>query len=231
MGGRRTLVLGLAALGVGLLGLVLTETLAPGPLPATGAGWPGAWTHPLMTTMMGGPSVATARPIGIEAAAQAVQSYVTATGLPNLAVAEVMEFLNNYYAVVVERDTGRGAFELLVDKSTGLVFPEFGPTVVWNTRYGPAGGWASPTDPGAEMPIGPDQARALAAQYLDSHGLRRDLEPPVRFYGYYTFHTLRGQETDGMLSVNGFTGEVWYHAWHGPFIQKREFPLTGPGTR
>jgi len=26
-----------------------------------------------------------------------------------------------------------------------------------------------------------------------------------------------------MLSVNGFTGEVWYHSWHGYFIQEKDF--------
>ncbi len=26
----------------------------------------------------------------------------------------------------------------------------------------------------------------------------------------------------GMLSVNGYTGQVWYHAWHGGFIASSE---------
>jgi hypothetical protein len=26
----------------------------------------------------------------------------------------------------------------------------------------------------------------------------------------------------GMLSVNGSTGQVWFHSWHGNFIQSRE---------
>jgi len=26
-----------------------------------------------------------------------------------------------------------------------------------------------------------------------------------------------------MLIVNGFTGQVWYHFWHGRFIQEVEF--------
>ena len=25
-----------------------------------------------------------------------------------------------------------------------------------------------------------------------------------------------------MLSVNGYSGEVWYHSWHGPFVAKEE---------
>ena len=26
----------------------------------------------------------------------------------------------------------------------------------------------------------------------------------------------------GMLSVNGYTGQVWYHTWHGPFVQLKD---------
>jgi hypothetical protein len=25
-----------------------------------------------------------------------------------------------------------------------------------------------------------------------------------------------------MLSVNGYTGQVWYHTWHGSFIQEKQ---------
>ena len=30
------------------------------------------------------------------------------------------------------------------------------------------------------------------------------------------------KEIEGVLSVNGYTGEVWYHTWHGPFIGMKE---------
>ena len=38
------------------------------------------------------------------------------------------------------------------------------------------------------------------------------------FYGYYTFHTLRDGEIEGMLSLHGTSGNVWYHSWHGDFV-------------
>ena len=38
------------------------------------------------------------------------------------------------------------------------------------------------------------------------------------FYGYYTVHVLTNGEVSGMLSVNGATGRVWFHTWHGAFI-------------
>ena len=43
------------------------------------------------------------------------------------------------------------------------------------------------------------------------------------FYGYYNLHTLRDGQIEGMLSVNGYRGGVWYHDWHGPFIGMEEF--------
>src|SRR3989304_3513085 len=75
-------------------------------------------------------------PISLDQAVQDVQTYVDNTGNKDLAVDEVMEFQNNFYAVVKEKSTGTGAFELLVDKYTGTVYPEMGPNMMWNTKYG-----------------------------------------------------------------------------------------------
>jgi hypothetical protein len=45
-----------------------------------------------------------------------------------------------------------------------------------------------------------------------------------KFYGYYTTDTVnKDGVTVGMLSVNGFTGQVWYHNWHGTFIEMKEY--------
>ena len=43
------------------------------------------------------------------------------------------------------------------------------------------------------------------------------------FYGYYTLHTLKSGQVEGMLSVNGYSGAVWYHSWHGAFIGMKEY--------
>lgn len=53
----------------------------------------------------------------------------------DLRVGEVMRFTNHYYAELEERD-GRLATEVLVDPETGRVFLEYGPAMMWNTRYG-----------------------------------------------------------------------------------------------
>jgi len=52
-----------------------------------------------------------------------------------LRVGEVMRFTNNYYAELVE-ENGRLATEVLVEPASGAVYLEYGPAMMWNTRYG-----------------------------------------------------------------------------------------------
>jgi hypothetical protein len=69
---------------------------------------------------------------------QAVQSY----GNPDLEVAEDMEFTNNHYAEVKEKNAGIRAMELLINRPGSQVYPEPGPNMMWNTKYGMmAGGY------------------------------------------------------------------------------------------
>jgi hypothetical protein len=50
-------------------------------------------------------------------------------------VGEVMRFTNNYYAELLEKN-GRLATEVLVEPASGAVYLEYGPAMMWNTRYG-----------------------------------------------------------------------------------------------
>lgn len=149
-----------------------------------------------------------------EQAEKALTSYLSYIGDPNLGIREIMEFQYNYYAIVEEKDTGKAAFELLVDKRTGVVTPEPGPNMMWNLKYGHHSfGYA------AENKITEEEAVNIAQRYLDvfAPGWRAD-EHADEFYGYYTLHTLDAEgRITGMLSVNGFTGEVWFHSWHGEY--------------
>jgi hypothetical protein len=77
-----------------------------------------------------------AQAIGFDKAVEAAQQYLNSFNNADLALAEVMEFDNNFYAVVTEKSTGTGAFELLVNRYTGAVYPEPGPNMMWNTKYG-----------------------------------------------------------------------------------------------
>jgi hypothetical protein len=219
---RRILFAGLLALVVGITGLVLVApVLSSGPptdVPTRVGGMMG------MPGMMGGPVSPSARPIGIERAAANARSYIAGLGDPNLQLSEVMEFSANYYAQAIERNTGTHAFELLIDKYTGAVFPEIGPNMLWNAKYGMMRWRGFGAGSTAEMTIGSAQAQQNAREYLRTQGLTLDVGEPDVFYGYYTLHTLRDRQIEGMLSVNGYTGQVWYHTWHGPFVQEVEYP-------
>lgn len=173
-------------------------------------------------------------PLSIEEAQDAVQSYLDDLGNPDLALKEVMIFDNHAYAEIVEKSTGIGAMEVLVDPVSRTVYPEHGPNMMWNLKYsgmsgmmgGMMGGWRNPRNgpqPSADMPVSPEQAVELAQKYLNQYmpGVQVE-EHADPFYGYYTLHTSRGGQITGMLSVNGYSGQVFPHTWHGAFIAMSE---------
>jgi hypothetical protein len=159
----------------------------------------------------------------IAEAREAVERYVDALGRPGLEIAEVMEFEHNFYAIVEESDTGIGAMELLVDKRTGEVGPEMGPNMMWNAEYGVHGGGGMMGNADGANVLAPDEALEIAQRWLDANRPGVTVEEHADpFYGYYTIHTLKDGEIEGMLSVHGSTGQVWYHTWHGAFVQMIE---------
>jgi hypothetical protein len=170
------------------------------------------------------PATGTESHITIETAATIAQQYLTQMNNPDLAVKEVEEYTQNFYVQVYEKSTGIGAFELLIDKYTGSIFPEQGPNMMWNTKYGMHSGmmgWftGNPTQP---MTVTTEQAETFAQQYLDAYISGTTAGEAEAFYGYYHVMMLSQGEGYGMLSVNGYTGQVWYHNWHGAFIQELE---------
>ncbi|MDO8674453.1 MAG: hypothetical protein Q7O66_23860 [Dehalococcoidia bacterium] len=177
----------------------------------------------------------TAKPISIDQAAQSVDSYLGSRGDADLRIDEVIEFSNNFYANITENSTGVHAFELLVDKYSGSVFPEMGPNMMWNTEYGMMsgyggmmgsgnmmGGYYGGTNQSGKMTVSPAQARQYAQTYLDQNNAGTKAGNADEFYGYYTLETEKDGKTTGMLSVNGYTGQVWYHSWHGDYVQTKE---------
>lgn len=158
---------------------------------------------------------AAANPITIEEARDSVQKYLV--GNADLKLAEVMEFDNHFYAEVEEKSTGIHAFELLVDKYTGAITPEMGPNMMWNTKYGHMAWGAA-----AQATVTKEQAAQYAQRFLDTALPGTKADEADAFYGYYTIHVLKDGKTYGMLSVNAYTGAVWYHSWHGTFINTME---------
>lgn len=169
------------------------------------------------------------------------QQYLASTGNPNLAVKEIMEFPYNFYIIYYEKDTGTGAFEMLIWKqfpsngmgggmmsgrvTLGTIMPEPGPNMMWNTKCSPMtnGMMGYGAQVSSTMTVSGSQAEQFAQAYLNANFQNAKTEMATEFYGYYTFDfTVNGKIT-GMLSVNGNTGQVWYHSWHGDFIQEVEF--------
>jgi hypothetical protein len=167
-----------------------------------------------------------------------------------LEIAEIMIFDNNGYAIVKETSTGIGAFELLVDPVSQVAYPEHGPNMMWNLKYsglnhdnmmggyggmmgGMMGGYGNmmqgwnsttPLDVSAEMTVTPEQAIEYAQEYLDANitGATAATDP-IQLYGYYTLDFEKDGKVAGMLSVNGYSGQVFLHTWHGTFVEETEY--------
>jgi hypothetical protein len=180
----------------------------------------GAWNPPADLAPVGDT-------LTLSEAAELAETYIAAwdTETP-LKLGEVMEFNNHFYAQAIETESGVSAFEFLIDPVTGVVMGEPGPNMMWNLRYGMMGrgmGLSGSATGGETLDIAPETAQELAQTYLDEvlPGTQVDEEADT-FYGYYTLHVLQDGETIGMLSVNGFSGQVWLHHWHGDFVTMTE---------
>ena len=146
-----------------------------------------------------------------------------------------MIFSNNAYVVVKESSTGMGAFELLVDPISKVAYPEYGPNMMWNQKYGGlshagmmggyGGNWSNTvsSNVSSDMPVTADQAIKNAQAYLDQYqpGTVAATDP-VKFYGYYTLDFSKDGKVVGMLSVNGYSGQVFLHTWHGTFVEEAQ---------
>ena len=185
----------------------------------------GMATSPTGFSMMGGFGTSSGEAISMDKAQQSVQSFLDRIGNKDLRVDELMEFDRNFYALIKEKSTGTGAFELLVSRSTGSVGYEPGPDMMWNAKYGMmrgVGGMMGFGSTSGSMTVSPDRAAQIAQGWLDQRDGAYSAGTPDAFYGYYTFHFLKDGQVAGMLSINGSSGQVWFHSWHGNFIQSRE---------
>jgi hypothetical protein len=181
------------------------------------------------------------KPLTLAETEETLNAYLASLNDSNLEVDDIMIFDNHAYAQIVEKDSGIGVMEVLVDPTTKAVFPEMGPNMMWNQKYGMMSGFGGygmgmmmggfgnrmmgnfgNADTSAEMTVTPEQAVEAAQTYLNTYfsetGLTAD-EHTDPFYGYYTLHVNRDGKTVGMLSVNGYTGQVFLHTWHGKLLQ------------
>ncbi|MFZ3170010.1 MAG: hypothetical protein WA130_20545 [Candidatus Methanoperedens sp.] len=152
--------------------------------------------------------------VSLEQASDIAKRYLAAQNNPELELADLEEWEFNFYVEYKEKSTGTKAFQMLIDKYSGIVSPEMGPNMMWNTKYG-----MMRTQPGS-MTLTKEQAVAYAQQFLDSRLQGTKAEDSGLFYGYYHFDVKKDNKMYGMLDVSGYSGQVWYHTWHGNFIQE-----------
>jgi hypothetical protein len=74
--------------------------------------------------------------------------------------------------------------------------------------------------PTTTMTVTTIQATTDAQQYLTPYLPGTTTGDITTFYGYYTIEILNGTTPYGMLSINGYSGQVWFHTWHGAFMQE-----------
>lgn len=235
------LAIALVAIGLGSLfvGLAYAAYYA---MPYSSSGWQSQNQQGMMGQWYSQPQTQSTAPITMDQAKMLSQQYLSSIGNSNLAIKEIMEFQNNFYVVYYEKDTGIAAFEMLIWKqtssygmmgggmmggrvTTGVIMPEPGPNMMWNTRYGAMGQGMMGIhyQSGSTMTVTMDKALKLGQAYLDTNLNGAKVEDATQFYGYYTIDYTVNGKIAGMLSVNGYTGQVWYHSWHGEFIQESEF--------
>jgi hypothetical protein len=145
-----TLVVSVVALGAlaGVGYAVSSATNAPyRPMMGAGGGYSmmGAGGTRSAWYLAGSSSVTT-----IEQARAQAQLFADELGLK---VGEVIQFTNNFY-VRLDDAAGKPATEVLVDPRTGDVTLEYGPAMMWNTKYGMMSGTAF-SGPGGMMGRGP----------------------------------------------------------------------------
>ncbi|GAB4454561.1 MAG: hypothetical protein OHK0041_18940 [Anaerolineales bacterium] len=257
-------VLALAAV-IFFAGSMYARVNAFGPSMMFGYGWnksnaygPGMMMNGRGPSMMGGYGYNNANlpVLTLDQAKAAAENYLANLNNPDLEIAEIMIFDNNGYVIVKEASTGVGAFELLVDPVSQLAYPEHGPNMMWNVKYGGlnhqymtlahgAGGpgygmmrggmmggygnmmqnWnnTTPLNAAAETTVTPEQALEYAQKYLDANFAGATVEHSTQFYGYYTLDFEKDGKIIGMLSVNGYSGQVFLHTWHGAFIEEAEY--------
>jgi hypothetical protein len=212
---RSLLIIGIGAIAASLL-------LAVGSI---GAGRMTGWSIGAPGGMMGRAFSSGSGDIGMDRAVRIAQDTAASYTGGSLTADEVIEFSDNYYASIREKGTRIGAFEILIDRATGHVIREPGPDTMWNAKYSPMrggmmGGFGATSS--RPMTVTAQQAQDATQRWLAANRAGANAKAPDSFYGFYTVDFERAGQLVGMVSVNGYTGQVWYHSWHGTFIQLKD---------
>lgn len=170
---------------------------------------PGMMGHMMMGNMMA-IYYPESKPITQDEALRNMQNFTTQYG-SNVKIEDFMAFSSNYYAVLNDTASNQDIAEILVDRYSGSTYPEPGPNMMWNTRFG--AGRTQGGNTGYDLAGAQKLAEDFLAGYLPGAQIQESHAMP----GYYTFDFGRNN-TESMLSVNAFSGQIWIHTWHGPYL-------------
>ncbi|MDO8737089.1 MAG: hypothetical protein Q7K29_08445 [Thermoleophilia bacterium] len=73
----------------------------------------------------------------------------------------------------------------------------------------------------ADMTIKSADAASRAQKYVDVQLPGSKAGNPDMFYGYYTVDVTKDGRTIALLSVNGYTGQVWLQTWTGSWLSEK----------
>jgi hypothetical protein len=150
------------------------------------------------------------RPVTQDEAIKTMQSFAQQYG-PNMEVEDFMTFSSNYYGVIKDTNSSQDLAEVLVDRYSGYAYPEPGPNMMWNTRYG-AG---RVQEEGVTYDLA--GSKKLAEEFLTGYLPEAQIMESHEMPGYCTFDFGR-KDIEGMLSVNAYSGQIWVHTWHGSYL-------------
>ncbi len=138
-----------------------------------------------------------------------IQKFISSAN-SNLKISDVWEYQTVFKAELYDAN-GQLAFDLLVDKLTGVVTPEMGYSMMMNASWGRA--LQKTPKFGKHIVLTPDAATEAAQAFVSKNVsvINYTLAAPETYPGYYKFHTTDvSSGTPGMdIMVNGYNGGIW----------------------
>ena len=143
-----------------------------------------------------------------------------------MTIGKLVEYSQYFVVKYQEESTGRYAFDMLIDKRNGQIYPAMGPITGWNAKYGYTGGMMGGMQGGMmwnfpKMPVSLDEAQRLAHGFLAENNLQMTLNTtyPCLYYGFYEFHLTKNGKSIYSIAINGYTGQVLYETQLGPIVK------------
>ncbi len=169
------------------------------------------------------PSQPTIATISLAQARTSFTQYLNQLGYDNLKISEVMQFSNQFYAEAVDSQSGAGAFEMVMDLNGSNVYPEPGPTMMWNTTYG--GMFGSQGSALRENMRGYGMMGGCQHGYNDDSG-----STSANDYGHGMMGG-QGRRSNAAATPNSSTDEGWcggnaYMGYHPETSAQLDQPLT-----